>query len=402
LIRVLQISNKAPYPANDGSSIAVYNMALGLVENKVQLTLLCINTKKHFKPDNAVDSNFKKATNYKSVFVNTDTSVVGAFLNLFSNQSYFVSRFHTKDFELELVQLLTSGEYDIIQLEGVFMAVYLPVIKKYCKAKVVIRTHNVEHKIWDRHIQSEKNLVKRCYLNIQNTRLKKFELSSLNAVDVAVTISPDDLTNFKNLKVACKLFNSITGVNFSNYQLNKSITIQENTLFYFASMDWLPNQEAVDWFLKTCWPILSSKNESIKLVIAGRNMPGRYKQLNSERIMVIENVLNPVDFYSSYQVLIVPLLSGSGVRIKIIEGMSYGKPIISTSVGAEGIGAVEGEHLMIADSPEDFVRTIIEVLNDPVKLNQLSSNALNFAKKNFNNQLIVADLLKYYQKLLNE
>jgi glycosyltransferase involved in cell wall biosynthesis len=82
--------------------------------------------------------------------------------------------------------------------------------------------------------------------------------------------------------------------------------------------------------------------------------------------------------------------------------MSYGKPIISTSVGAEGIGAVEGEHLMIADSPEDFVRTIIEVLNDPVKLNQLSSNALNFAKKNFNNQLIVADLLKYYQKLLNE
>jgi glycosyltransferase involved in cell wall biosynthesis len=118
--------------------------------------------------------------------------------------------------------------------------------------------------------------------------------------------------------------------------------------------------------------------------------------------MVIENVLNPVDFYSSYQVLIVPLLSGSGVRIKIIEGMSYGKPIISTSVGAEGIGAVEGEHLMIADSPEDFVRTIIEVLNDPVKLNQLSSNALNFAKKNFNNQLIVADLLKYYQKLLNE
>ncbi len=402
MIRVLQITNKAPYPANDGSSIAVYNMALGLVENKVQLTLLCINTKKHFKPDSAVDANFKKATNYKSVFVNTDTSIVGAFLNLFSNQSYFVSRFYNKAFELELIQLLTSGAFDIIQLEGVFMAVYLPVIKKYSKAKVVIRTHNVEHKIWERHIQSENNLVKKFYLSLQNKRLKEFELSSLNNVDAVVTISPDDLNNFKTLNVSCKLFNSITGVNFENYQLNPSVKLQESTLFYFASMDWLPNQEAVDWFLKTCWPIVISKNETVKLVIAGRNMPDRYKQLKSERIEVIENVLNPVDFYSSYQILIVPLLSGSGVRIKIIEGMSYGKPIISTSVGAEGIGATDGEHLLIADSPSDFAETIIRLVNDASKQKQLSSNAFSFAQKHFNNHKIVTELLLQYQKLLNE
>lgn len=401
-MRILQISNKAPYPANDGSSIAVYNMALGFIENKSQLSLLCINTKKHFKPDNGVDHNFKSATNYKSVFVNTDTSILGAILNLFSKQSYFVSRFHSKAFELELINTLNTEKFDIVQLEGVFMGVYIPIIKKNSLAKLVIRTHNVEHRIWDRHIQSEKNFLKKLYLNLQNKRLKKFELSCLNQVDSAVTISPDDLNNFKNLKVKCKLYNSITGVNFSNYQLNQSIKLQENTLFYFASMDWLPNQEAVDWFMKMCWPILSSKNELVKLVIAGRNMPDRYKLLNSDRVLVIENVSNPIDFYSSYQILIVPLLSGSGVRIKIIEGMSYGKPIISTSVGAEGIGAVAGEHLMIANTPEDFVKTIIELLNDSAKQMLLSDNALNFAKRNFNNQQIVADLLKYYQKLINE
>ena len=97
MLRVLQICNKAPYPSNDGSSIAIYNMAQGLIENGVKLHLLTINTKKHFKPDNEVPVSFKENSNYFSVFQNTDTSVFGALLNLFSTKSYFVSRFYFKD-----------------------------------------------------------------------------------------------------------------------------------------------------------------------------------------------------------------------------------------------------------------------------------------------------------------
>lgn len=177
MLSILQICNKAPYPANDGSSIAIYNMARGFLANKVELHLLCINTKKHFKPDEGVPPDFRKQSHYRSVYRNTNTSIMGALLNLFSTRSYFVSRFKFNSFEHELTETLKKKKFDIIQLEGVFMGVYLPVIRKYSEAKVVLRAHNIEHYIWNRHALVEKNLLKRVYFNLQNKRLKRFELS---------------------------------------------------------------------------------------------------------------------------------------------------------------------------------------------------------------------------------
>src|SRR5688572_23145538 len=98
-MRVLQIGNKAPYPPNDGSSIAIYNMGVGFIANNIELHVLSINTKKHFKPDEEVPKAYKEKAHYRSVYQNTDVSATGAFANLFSPRSYFVSRFYFKAFE---------------------------------------------------------------------------------------------------------------------------------------------------------------------------------------------------------------------------------------------------------------------------------------------------------------
>lgn len=192
MFKVLQICNKAPFPANDGSSIAIYNMARGLIENKVELTLLTINTKKHFKPDDGVPVDFKTNSNYVSIYRNTNTSFWGALLNLFSPKSYFVSRFYFKKFEDKLIDLLKTQQFDLIQLEGLFMAVYINTIKKHSKAKITLRAHNVEHFIWDRHIQNENSWLKKTYLSLQNKRLKRFEIDVLSKVDAVVPITETD------------------------------------------------------------------------------------------------------------------------------------------------------------------------------------------------------------------
>jgi hypothetical protein len=134
MLKVLQISNKAPFPANDGSSIAIYNMARGLSENGVELHLISINTKKHFKPDSMVPLEFKANTRYKSVYKNTNVTAAGALRNLFSRASYFVSRFYFKEFEEKLVYALGMVDFDIVQLEGLFMGVYIYVIRKHSRA----------------------------------------------------------------------------------------------------------------------------------------------------------------------------------------------------------------------------------------------------------------------------
>jgi glycosyltransferase involved in cell wall biosynthesis len=401
VLRILQISNKAPFPANDGSSIAIYNMAQGLIENGVKLHLLTINTKKHFKADSEVPVEFKQNSHYCSVYNNTDTGVVGAFLNLFSFDSYFVSRFYFADFNNRLIDILKNNEFDIVQLEGVFMAVYISTIKKYSKAKIVLRAHNVEHKIWERHLNNSKKSILNFYLSIQNKRLKKFELDVVKKVDAVVSITDYDKELFEQMGFKKRMFTCITGVNVAFYQTKLNVNVKAKTVFYFGSMDWMPNQEAVKWFLENCWDKISKAVPDSKFVIAGRGMPQSFLQLNLPNVLVIENVKDSRSFYEQHQIMLVSLLSGSGLRIKIIEGMAYGKAIVSTSVGAEGIYCDPKKDLVIADSADDFCKAVIELLNNDNKRIELEKNASAFAYKEFDNKNVVSRLVQFYNTLLN-
>ena len=402
MLKVLQICNKAPYPANDGSSIAIYNMSRGLLANGVDLHILTINTKKHFKPDEDVPSDFKDKSHYQSIFKNTNVNWLGALMNLFSNESYFVSRFYFDAFDKALMQKLKSQTFDIIQLEGLFMCTYLKTIKKYSQAKVVLRAHNIEHFIWNRHISQEKRYLHRLYLSLQNKRLKRFELNAFQQLDAIVPITDKDLLEFKNLGFNKSLYACITGVDIKEYQNKNNITEKSKTIFYFGSMDWLPNQEAVNWFLANCWDQVHAAVPEARLIIAGRGMPLEFFHINKPNVLIVENVENGKTFFQQHQIMIVPLWSGSGLRIKIIEGMSYGKAIVSTSIGAEGIHYTSKKNILIADSAEDFANDVIALLQSNELRKELETNAANFSKEEFDNMKVVSGLITFLKSLVNE
>ena len=320
-MRILQLCNKAPYPANDGSSIAIYNMARGLYENNAELHLLTINTKKHFKDDASVPEEFKNKAHYRSVYKDTSPSALGAFFNLFSSNSYFISRFYFKEFEDALIETLQKNTFDLVQLEGLFMAPYIETIRKFSKAKIALRAHNIEHLIWERHIAHEKNSLKRSYLKIQNARLKKFEEEIFTKVDVIITITDADKNYILKKFPKLNIVTCLTGIELKDYEQNANVKKEENTLFSFGSMDWMPNLEAVDWFVNNCWKNIHAKHPNCKFIIAGRHMPQKFKTLQLPNIEIIENVSNNRDFYSTYDIMLVPLLSGSGLRIKLVNSM---------------------------------------------------------------------------------
>jgi glycosyltransferase involved in cell wall biosynthesis len=374
-------------------------MARGLMANGAELHLLTINTKKHFKPDENVPEVFRKASHYRSVYRNTDTSALGALVNLFSSESYFVSRFHFEEFGSAIVSKLKEHEFDIVQLEGLFVGVYLPLIRKHSKAKVVLRAHNIEHLIWQRHIANERSAIKKKYLQLQNKRLKDFEWKIIREVDAIVCITDADKEFIRNMGVQKPLYTCITGVDAAEYQLKDKVQPAEKTIFSFASMDWIPNQEAVDWFLENCWQQVKSKVPDCKLVIAGRYMPERFLKLNLPGVEVIENVGSSRDFYSSQGIMLVPLLSGSGLRIKIIEGMAYGKAIVSTSIGAEGINIENGKNILIADKAAEFADKVVFLLEHPGERRKLEQEAAKFATENFDNSKVGAGLVKFYRSL---
>jgi len=282
-----------------------------------------------------------------------------------------------------------------VQIEGVFLATYIPVIKRYSNAKIVIRAHNLEHQIWQRHLTHEKNLLKKWYLNLQNKRLRQFELDAFSMVDAIVTITDEDKKNIQKFVPGKPVYTCLTGINFKDYQ-KVNLPQHVNTLFHFASMDWMPNEEAVSWLMEQVWPQVQKQIPGTKLVLAGKNMPEKFKHLANKNLEVIEHVKSSSEFYHSYDIMLVPLWSGSGLRIKLVEGLAYGKAIITTSIGAEGIAYTNQNDLIVADSAAEFTAAIVSLLNDPSKKQELQSKARLLAEKCFDYREIAADLLVFY------
>ena len=398
-MRILQISNKAPYPPNDGSSIAIYNMAQGFIQNEIDLHFLTINTKKHFKSEDEIPNEFKKRAKYKSIFKNTDVTAKGAFFNLFSSESYFVSRFHFKEFRDEIELKLKETKFDIIHLEGVFLGDYIPLIRKFSGAKIILRAHNVEHLIWERMLENAKNPIKKKYLQIQNQRLKNFESNVFSKVDAIITITKYDADFIKKMNPKLKVYNSPTGIDLQRYKIEKE-KLEKGTVFHFGSMDWMPNLEAVKWFLNEVWKPQFLNQNNLKLVLAGRFMPEQIQKESRGNINVITEVKDNIDFYNCHEIMLVPLLSGSGLRIKIIEGMAMGKCIVSTGIGAEGIPVTNGKNILIANTKEEFSKYLTLLSQDDNLKSNLGKEARKFIEENFDNEKIVKALIHFYQTLL--
>lgn len=397
-MRILQISNKAPYPPNDGSSIAVYNMAKGFINNGVELHLLTINTLKHYKKENEIPRDFLEQSHYTAIDRDTAVTPMGALMNLFSSESFFVSRFVFKEFEEKIIEKLNANQFDIVHLEGLFVAPYIPVIRKHSNAKITIRTHNVEHLIWDRLIENEKSAVKRKYLSIQNARLKKLELQILNEADGIVTITDYDKKLFEQLGIKTKAIVSPTGILLDRYAINRSLT-NTNSVFHLASMDWMPNTEAVDWFLDKVWPKYLKTENNLQFTLAGRFMPDSYLKRNEGNLKVIGSIDDNIQFYNEHEIMMVPLQSGSGMRIKIIEGMAMGKVIVSTSIGAEGIPVTHNENIIIANTPEEFANAIKNLSSNQELKTKIGNNARKFIEDYFENTKLISELLNFYESL---
>lgn len=395
-MKVLLLCTKVPVPANDGGSLAILAFARILKIAGLDVTILAANTPKHYQKDIPPDFN---GILIKAFPINTDVKWYNAIVNLlFCSLPFNVTRFKNRQFAAMLAKMLQNDAFDIIQLEGPHMGIYLPVIKKNSKAKVVLRAHNVEHVLWREITNGTKPILKRLYLQNMVHRLQNFEIELISKVDGVVAISESDSSIIR--KISHPKFVEVIpfGVDISDYNKNK--LPQENSIFFIGALDWIPNQEGLIWFLDSVWPLLRLKLPHVTFHVAGRNVTLNLKtRMAAQNVYFYGEVPNAVVFMEQFQIQIVPLFSGSGVRVKIVEGMAMGKAIVTTSKGAEGINAEDGTHLLIADTPEAFVNSISELMNDRSKLNFLEENARVFISKEFDNLALSKKVENFYQRL---
>jgi glycosyltransferase involved in cell wall biosynthesis len=220
------------------------------------------------------------------------------------------------------------------------------------------------------------------------------------SVDAIVPISNADATQI-SISSKLPIHTAIAGVDVKAYVKIHTSEFEPFSIFHFGSMDWIPNQEAVDWFLKFCWPEIRTEIPQVKFIIGGRNIPKRFKQLSSDQVIIRENVQNAAAIFSKYNIMIVPVLSGSGMRVKIVEGLSYGKAIVSTTLGAEGIEIENNKHISIVDSPLDFSKQVINLLKNEAERIRMERNAREYAIENLDYLSISEKLIYFYKKLID-
>lgn len=384
-MKVLQICNKPPFPPVDGGAIAMHNTTMGLIDQGHEVKVLSISTPKHAVNISKLSKSYLEQTNFEHVFVDTSIRVKDAFLNLFSSKSYNIERFVCQEFREKINSILQNKEFDVVLIESLFVTPYIDIIKSSSKAKIVLRAHNVEHKIWERFSKNSNNPIKRKYLEFLAKRLKEYEVQVLGDLDAICAMTKIDEKSFnklgfKKLSAAIPIGYEMNGKDF----IDSSLEEEPNSLFHIASMDWMPNIEGLDWLLEKVWPKIVKKHKTAKLYLAGRNMPERYYQNKQNGIKVIGEVPDAKTFYYSKKIMLVPVLSGSGMRIKIIEGMAMGKVIISTSIGAEGIACEHNKNILIADTPKEFAAAIDKCLNDKEVCKRIGQNAKLLIEEKYN------------------
>ena len=338
---------------------------------------------------NSIDAALLDKYKLETVFLDASVNAWDAFTNLFKpNESYNIVRFDTETFHQKLKELLQSETFDFILFEGLFLSPYLQTVRTFSKAKCILRAHNVEWLIWKRLAKATKNPLKKTYLYFLSDRLKRYENKVINNFDAIVAISELDKNLF--LKDGCNIPIEVapTGMNTAKYKNIEQMDADSLSLFHLGSMDWLPNIEAVDWLLNDIWPLIQQKSNKVHLFLAGKNMNPKYFSIKSKNLIVAGEIKDALKFMENKQIMVVPLLSGGGIRIKILEGLAAGKVIVSTSTGAEGINYTDKKNILIADTPEDFTKTILSLLNNPNLLNNIAREAQILARTQYDNNLI--------------
>ena len=395
-INVLQLCSKPPYPKKDGGCLAMANFSDNLVDLGYNLKIISLTTSKHGYIEEAFPKEFLEKTAFEPHFIDTSINAIDAFSALINNEAYNLSRFFSVDFDRYLALHLSKNKYHVIQLESLFMSIYLPTIRRYSKAKVVLRSHNFEYVIWQRQANNTKFFLKKWYLKTLAKQLKEFEENVLTQLDGLLTISEIDKSKYLQIFNSDHVQTIPFGINAMAYTVRETHPT-EKSIFHIGAMDWMPNIEGVQWFLDEVW----NKNKfSIKLHLAGKSLDKNTLLNSTKNVELHGEVDSAMNFMETYGVMIVPLLSGGGIRIKILEAMAKGIPVIATSTALEGIHAIHKKEVYIANSPKEFKKAIELYQSNPQVFKEIGENASKLVRSKYLNDTIRNQIQVFYEQLL--
>ena len=398
-MRILQLCHKPPRPSIDGGCLAIDAITTGLMNNGAQVKVLTAITRKHPLDLDALDVEYVEQTDIEGVNLETGLDLRDAYIALLNGDSYNISRFYSHQYAMVIKKVLSRERYDVVQLESLYTTPYIETIRTHAPTALIsLRSHNHEFQIWEQRWKATRNPLNRLVLRHLTRTLERYEKSVVDLVDAIVAISSKEGMGYRNWGYSGPIHVAGFGIPVDDHASVawKAGAAPGVKLFHLGAMDWGPNSEGVAWFITHVWHHIREAHPTAEFHLAG-------KGLSTDTWQDIPGVFNHGEvadaqaFANQFDLLVVPLLRGAGIRVKIVESMSRGIPVATTDVGLQGLELID-DNAVVQAAPDGLADVLIDLLHHPERLAVLSEAGRKAAHSAFDRDGIGASLLAFYGK----
>lgn len=383
-MKILWLKTELLHPVDKGGKIRTYQMLRQLRQHHfITYLTLC---------DPATDSSdaFERAEEYcqrlKAIPHTAKQKFSAAFyyelgLNLGSPLPYAIQKYRSPTMLQAIKRELQEVDYDVVVCDFLTPSINLP---EGLHIPAVLFQHNVEAVIWERHYQTTTNKLKKAFFFNQWRKMHNYERKTCQRFDAVVAVSDVDRELMrKDFGLEC-VYDIPTGVD-TTYFAPRQTETHPYELVFTGSMDWMPNEDAIIYFSEAILPKIAAQIPAVRLTVVGRNPSARLVALARANPQItltgrVDDVRPYMDKAAAY---VVPMRVGGGTRLKIYEAMAMAKPVISTTIGAEGLAVRNGEELLLADTPEAFARAVAVVLQERTFAERLGQAARDVVCERF-------------------
>ena len=309
---------------------------------------------------------------------------VAALGNLFSSLPFALSPYRSAAMTRAIRDWCSrsAGQEGVVVCDFLVPALNVP---EDLGCPVVLFQHNVEAMIWERRAKVASNPVVKLYMREQWRRMQRVEREQCLRFDHVVAVSPEDAAVFRSRYGVERVSSVPTGVDTEFFRPSGAVTRVPGSIVFTGSMDWMPNEDGMAFFVAEVLPLVKRAVPEATLTIVGRNPTARVRALAEGRsdIAVTGTVPDVRPFLEAASVVVVPLRIGGGTRIKIYEAMGMERAVVSTTIGAEGLDVVDGEHILLTDDPQSFADAVVTLLRAPGRAQQIGQRAASHVRAHF-------------------
>ena len=393
-MKILHILPFLPTPPDFGGALRVYNLLKHLYEHH-DLTVAGFSDHGDLVAFEKAFPKLKNKAHFKQRFLKKNFKRSYQLLSLLSKESHWFLITRSASFQKMLDELVDKNQFDLVQFE--FPALCQFNIKS--DAKTVIDSHNVEYDNFRRMYEKEKSPLRKYFYKKEYEKIKVQEIQSARTRDAVFTTSERDKKIFQNELPEQDFYVIPNGVDTDFFAPTNEKPVS-NTLVFTGMMGYVPNSDGINYFIDSILPLIRKQVPDIKLYVVGKNPSPSVLKRASDAITVTGFVEDVRPYIHKAGVYVVPLRMGGGTRLKVLEALSMKKPVVSTSIGCEGIDVKDGEHLLIADQKEHFAESVVKLLKDQKAAQKLSASGKELIENKYKWSAINEAVEQAYSKIL--